>query len=349
MRPWAAQPRFSSCVDRSFLTGFTRHVLPPGFRGATLEGIRPNLEPMTRNTKKLHNFFASIHVAWCGSVASIIALVWYAYDSFKPSGLRLLVLICFAIAAGIFLGVAIYSIRVRQENKQFREACKTLHRINHDYRDTLSNTFSGVAHTPDLATAAKLSELKTLKSACQKIAKIYSGLTHCDCCVTVKLITNEGGSTYCETHARSEENSERDCSQPAKFEVKTGRNTAFDKALAYNAGKISHFFSADLQAEAKAGHYRNQRDNWSDFYRCAIIVPIRCVTVPKDGTPIASDDIGFLCVDTTSPRRLNDDYHLELLAGFADQMYNFMSLMRGKYVLPGGQAAPAVAAAPTTN
>jgi hypothetical protein len=304
---------------------------------------------MTRNARRLHDFFANIHVAWCGSAASIISLVCYAYETLKPTGWRLLALICFGIAAAAFAGVAIYSIRVRQENKQFREACKTLHRINHDYRDTLSATFSGAAHTPDLATAAKFSELRTLKSACQKIAKIYSGLTHCDCTVTVKLITNEAGNTFCETHARSEEISERDCSQPARFEVKTGLNTAFDKALVYNAGKISHFFSADLQAEAKAGHYRNQRDNWSDYYLCAIIVPIRCVTVPKNGTPIASDDIGFLCVDTTSPHRLNDDYHLELLAGFADQMYNFMSLMRGKYILPGGQANSALPATPTTS
>ena len=304
---------------------------------------------MTLVTKKAHDFFGNIYVVWVGAVCSIAGLVWYAYDRLKPSGPKLITLICCAILAALFLGLAIYSIRVRQENLQFKEACKNIHRINHDYRDTLSATFSAAVQGPDFATVGKLSELKTLKSACQKIAKIYSGLTHCSCTVTVKLITKEGGNSFCETHARSEENSERDCAQPAKYEVKTGLNAAFDTALAYKAGRISHFHSADLEADAKVGNYRNQRDNWSDFYASTIVVPIRCVTVPRDGTPIASDDIGFLCVDTSSTYRLNDDYHVQLLAGFADQMYNFMSLMRGKYMLPDRSLAPAPAVAVTAT
>lgn len=40
-------------------------------------------------------------------------------------------------------------------------------------------------------------------------------------------------------------------------------------------------------------------------------------------------------------RKLHDavpsTYHVHLLAAFADQMYNFMSLMRGKFVVPPGE------------
>ena len=81
--------------------------------------------------------------------------------------------------------------------------------------------------------------------------------------------------------------------------------------------------------------YRNQRDHWSDFYQNVIIVPIRSVDILKLGNKEkdASNDIGFLCVDTQSINRLNNTWHLELLAAFADQMYNFMSLMRGEYQL----------------
>jgi hypothetical protein len=79
-------------------------------------------------------------------------------------------------------------------------------------------------------------------------------------------------------------------------------------------------------------NYRNERQDWKNFYRSAIVVPIRFVNRPAVG-PVVSDDIGFLSVDTKSTHRLNDDYHLEYLAGLADQMYNFMSLMRGKYAV----------------
>jgi hypothetical protein len=38
--------------------------------------------------------------------------------------------------------------------------------------------------------------------------------------------------------------------------------------------------------------------------------------------------------------RLNNDYHVNLMAAFADQMFNFMSLMRGRYrPMPPNQKA----------
>jgi hypothetical protein len=43
--------------------------------------------------------------------------------------------------------------------------------------------------------------------------------------------------------------------------------------------------------------------------------------------------LGFLAVDTMSENRLNNTYQMQMLAAYAHQMYNFMSLMRGKYSL----------------
>jgi hypothetical protein len=156
--------------------------------------------------------------------------------------------------------------------------------------------------------------------------------------VTVKLITQVDGKTFCATHERSEENCPRDIAKPRQFELNTGANTAFDKALMYANGMISHFHSDDLTKEEA---YRNQRDHWSDFYQNTIVVPIRFVDLAKLGNKDASSDIGFLCVDTLSPNRLNNTWHVELLAAFADQMYNFMSLMRGEYQLTAIAVAPA--------
>jgi len=291
-------------------------------------------------TRRIHDFLANSWVAFVGSVASILSLAWFAYLEIKPSPWSIVGAVLLPVAFGVFLGVAIYSIRVRQENRAFRDCMKVLHRINHDYRDTLSATFRNTSQRPEEAGSRDYvahSERKTIKSVCEKIAKSFSAFTHSDCMVTVKFITRDGDKMLCETYERSEENCDRDSGPGRKFEINTGANTAFDEAIKYATGVVSHFHSADLAANKG---YRNQRDHWSDFYQSSIVVPIRCVNPDKIGSKDCSDDIGFLCVDTLSAYRLNDTWHIDLLAAFADQMYNFISLMRGRYALPTAGPAP---------
>jgi len=286
---------------------------------------------MTKGTKRIYDLLSNVWIAFLGSIASIAGLIWFAIEKVQITTVLWLVVLLSAFA--LLFAIAIYSIRVRLENIQFRNFVKTLHRINHDYRDMLSAAFK---HPPQaLGTDGyinflKQSESKTIKSVCQKISKVFSTFTRRECTVTVKLIVRDGGKVYCETYERSEENCLRDTGQPRLFEVDAGSNTAFDKALMYINGRISYFQSSDLTKEPD---YRNQRDHWSDFYKCVIVVPIRSIDQSRIGYKDCSDNIGFLCVDTLSPNRLNDGWHVELLAGFADQMYNFMSLMRGKYQL----------------
>ena len=61
-------------------------------------------------------------------------------------------------------------------------------------------------------------------------------------------------------------------------------------------GETSHFFSADLVKD-EANSCRNERPNWEQFYRTAIVVPIRFIDRHKVGQPEVSDHIGFLAVD----------------------------------------------------
>jgi len=287
---------------------------------------------VTRPTRWLHDFLGNAYVSFAAWLASVVALVWYAYDQLKPAPAAFS-LVLYAVVTAVVLAVGIYSIRVRQENIHFRQFTRILHRINHDYRDTLGAVFRNTSPeytASEFSHYLKDSERKTLKSACQKISKIYTFFTHSQCTVTVKLITMIDGKAYCETCERSEENCERDQTHLRRFELNTGANTGFDKALMFIPGTVSHFHSADLSTERD---YHNQRDHWPKVYASTIVVPIRFVNPDKLGTKEASDDIGFLCVDTLSTNRLNDHWHIELLAAFADQMYNFISLMRGKYSL----------------
>lgn len=109
-------------------------------------------------------------------------------------------------------------------------------------------------------------------------------------------------------------------------------NTAFDKALEikHNFGECSHFFSANLQKEKEYTNERGKK-SWLQMYKSAIVVPVRALRLSEDNQVLDRDEVGFLTIDTLYPYKLNGDYHVHLMASFADQMYNFISLMRGKY------------------
>jgi hypothetical protein len=287
------------------------------------------------STRRFHTFFNSSWVAFLGSVASVISLIWFAYLEINHAPQMTVWVVLLGASLAFFVGAGIYTVKVRQENREFCKFMGTLHQINHDYRDALSAAFkfnpaSSNATEEGYVKYLDKWEEKTIKGVCQKIAEFYTAFTHCKCTVTVKLIKQLDGKTFCSSYARSEENCKRDTWEPMDFEVGTGRNTAFDKALLYASATISHFHSWDL---AKETDYRNQRDNWGNIYKSAIVVPIRSVNRERLGTQQSSDDIGFLCVDTPATQRLNNTWHVELLAGFADQMYNFFCLMRGRYTL----------------
>jgi hypothetical protein len=147
--------------------------------------------------------------------------------------------------------------------------------------------------------------------------------------VTVKLAVVEGDQLYCFTWARSHTEIYREEAPGTKYSLLTRRNTGFDEALELRGGRPSFFFSPDLWADK---NYQNERDGWQRLYRSAIVVPIRRVF---DRQKPRIDLIGLLCVDTTSANRLNCTYCVEFLAAFADQMYNFLSILRGYYTLPG--------------
>ena len=285
---------------------------------------------MNRIVKTAHKLALNPWLVLAGTVSSIAAFLWMTYDFLVKTKPQYLSIISFSFSLAIFCIIHFYSVYVRRENSALRRIAYHIHRINHEYRNVLCEKFSG--DNPAMKQEELISvEKDTLQSVCSRIEKIFTLLIGRDCMVTVKLIYEDetSGRKYCKTYVRSEPNCVRDESHPFEYEIGTGANTAFDTALKIpQAGKPSHFYSADLTKEKD---YNNQRQHWENFYRSTIVVPIRALDLSQIGTQNSSDDIGFLCVDTLSKNRLNNGYHLQLMAAFADQMYNFISLMRGKY------------------
>lgn len=290
---------------------------------------------MTTTKGKIRDALETTWVVVFLTAMSFIADTAAVYAIVKPVGFGVrTALLAVGVATSLLLlaGVA-YSVRVRQQNSRLRSVPAALHRINHDYRDVLSQVFGGQVLPPDKERAHL--ELRTIESTCQKIAQIFTVLIQRECTVTVKLITKETGRSMCQKYARNVLSCQRDQMRPYEFEVGTTANTAFDEALKVHAGgRTAHFFSPDLLKDKKAGKYENQRPGWEQLYKSVIVVPIRYLDPELVGQTGASDHIGFLAVDTMSTNVLNGSHHVELLASFADQMYNFMSLMRGKYAVP---------------
>jgi hypothetical protein len=145
--------------------------------------------------------------------------------------------------------------------------------------------------------------------------------------VTVKLavVDEQEGEHFCFTWARSEARGYREELLASKYSLNTGANSGLDQALVMRNSQPSHFFSPDLWIDKT---YKNESDGWQRLYRSTIVVPIRHVIDRKTDEV---DLIGFLCVDTLAANRLNDTYCVEYLAAFADQMYNFMSIIRDNF------------------
>ena len=267
------------------------------------------------------------------SVSSIAGFFWYIQDQIKQNppilSVVYLTLSIILLLAGIF-----YSLKIRSENATLRKIAYTFNEINHIYKTALKDMFGENEPTYNPEDLLEEEE-KVLRSVCQRIENIFIQVIGRECLVTVKLLLNEkDGKYYAHTYVRSQEMCTRDNDGRKKYEVGTSANTAFDTALQKRShGYPPHYFSPDLLKEKE---YSNERQHYNRHYRSTIVVPIMGNNKGHEGTEREFDRIGFLCIDTPSTYRLNDGYHLQMISSLADQMYNFMSLMRGKYTLRVG-------------
>ncbi len=260
------------------------------------------------------------------ALASIISFAWLLYDKAKGESTSLSFILLIIFLLSLVAGY-LYSLLVRSENIALRSLSEIFCEINKLYRDKLRESFAKEAPNRNLVDLAA-GEKDVLQAVCQRIENIFHTVTHRNCMVTIKLVTDSNGKTLAETYVRSQQLSERDRNR-SRYSVGTGRNTAFDEAAKKRAdGLPQHFFSANLLTEKG---YSNERQHYERFYKSTLVVPISGSNRGKEGTNQEFDLIGFLCVDTLVVNHLNDGYHLYMLTALATQMYDFISLMRGNY------------------
>jgi hypothetical protein len=290
---------------------------------------------MNEATKHAHTVAQNPWVNLVATVATVASFAWLLYDKAQAPGAARswTPIILFTIGLGVFAGFNFFSFRVKKALQDSTRIPHHLHRINHLYRESLSRVCGSFNASPVDEDGLKQEQTMTLTQVCEHIAEIFERLTSKECHVAIKLLQKDADGLYCETYTRNGGKNERDDVPPKRFRVLTGENTGFDRALLVTAGtKPSHFWSPDLTPGVEKD-YQNQRQKFWEAYKSTIVVPIRYVIPSRKGQKDGTDDIGFLCVDTLSRHRLNDGSHVEMLASFADQMYNYISIMRRSYKL----------------
>jgi hypothetical protein len=294
---------------------------------------------MNKHAQRLLDATTSQWLLGCGTVASIAGLLltgWALAAEYGAAGFFTAAWAAVVAQPLAFTGLALLafglalSIRVHLNNLALRRMAELFCEINVIYRNKLQELFTVDDSTYSMEELVPHQEA-ALRAVCQRIQTIFFQAIRRPCMVTVKLIQSEqrGSELYVQTYVRSQELCPRDLPEPQRFKVSKGLNTAFDEAIrARTDGKPRHFFSADLRRIE--GRYRNERPSWLQHYKSALVVPIQSSADDADQT---LELLGFLCVDSKSVNRLDDHYQLYMLTALAAQMYNFLSLMRGRYTV----------------
>lgn len=239
----------------------------------------------------------------------------------------------FICAGLVCFGVLLISRDLQRVRKSFAK----VHDINHLYRNALAETsakllqLDGSSRAADVNTILSQIEISTIDRVVTIISEQFQLLINRPVVVTFWKIDDEGLSCIeQETSANGV-----DATRPfrAKKRYSIEHNSIFfdnrDKS-----GRCCHFYSPDIEvtADLESG-YQDERPNYPQFYKSVLVVPIRFCWKTDENSQREEDILGYLQVDTASRNRLNNAEHLYLLSAYADQLYNFLSLVRRNFIL----------------
>ncbi len=287
---------------------------------------------------KIDKITRSRFVGFLVVVSAIVTLSFVIRDELISEQRNVFLFLLLGVLIFALVYVIIQIFQTQHENKELCKVMVDLHGISHLYNEEITKTLSDILDNIVSDEDRALKAEKTLISVCQKISSCFSKLIGGKkCMVTIKLIVRDdrrdnrrdNTKRFARTYVRSSYVDDRDQhSQRKLYEVGAGKNTGLDGARAIMEGSPSHFFSPDLVKLKEKGEYKNQRADFSNYYKSTIVVPL---TSRLHNTTGVTDEIGFLSVDTMSTNRLNKKYHVYLMAAFADQMFSFISFMKGDY------------------
>jgi len=274
--------------------------------------------------RKIDSFATNPYIVITASISSIGGFAWLLYEKVQENST-----IPFAILAIIlcliFAIIAFFALMLHKENAKLKSIASTFTDINYLYKASLKSVLK--CEKEYTKEDLMFEEKSVLGAVCQRIEDIFTTVINRKCMVTVKLLIEEDEKKYAYTYTRSKDKCQRDQQGLIKkYLIGPSHNTGFSEAITKkSASEIRYYFSPDLTKEK---NYFNERQKYTDHYRSVLVVPIAAINQDSIDTDRELDLLGFLCVDTKSINRLNDNYHLFILSSLASQMYNYMTFMR---------------------
>jgi hypothetical protein len=243
-------------------------------------------------------------------VVNSVAIAWAVKDGDAPTVWTM------SISGFLSLAVVVSSaLLLFTRNRSQRDVFHLLHLFSHDLRDEHQKIQrSKEPFTSDL-------EKKILKECCVRISEIFSKLTRAKCHSAVFLVDPKSDiPRSVELWAHDKEGKEV---ARKRFEIE--KNTRFRLVKNHDKhNQTAAFFSPNLDREKG---YEEEDGQHRDFKSC-IVVPLRCAATTADGQTTTFTWIGFLVVKTKDTYRLNGDFHVEVAASCADQIYLFLDSAR---------------------
>jgi hypothetical protein len=293
---------------------------------------------MTRFTAHSYSFFQHPWFLCAASISAVVQIIIWVFEA--AGKLPKIDWVHTVITHGVFVmgGLVLFGILLISGNFQrVKRSLAKIHDLNHLYRNTLAETsaklliLDGATRDEDVKGLLARTEFETIDRVTSIIAAQFQLLFNRPVVVTFwKYDDDQKACVEQETSANGTD-STRPFRQKERY-LKRHNSVFCDNRD--KKGKCCHFYSPDVsETSGQEFGYQDERPNYLEFYKSVLCVPIRFCFQTRENEPTIEDLVGYLQVDTASRYRLNNAEHLYLLSAYADQLYNFLSLVRRNFIL----------------
>jgi hypothetical protein len=265
-------------------------------------------------------------LAFWGLVAAIAfglpgLFEWLGISPKAASGAIIYLVPFLGVVIGFFVYTQISRLikelrRIEQESLRIKSSFQRLHQISHKLRDALHDTIDKKAKPGFDKKHEQQNRNTVLNAVCNDISELFNEVTEDRSLACIRLMSAKHTTPptaflegFCNNHIAAGKGMIRT--------IDVSKHTRYEKVhTVQRSTNTLHYFCADVEEEIRKKNYYDP-DYQQEPYGSTIVVPIRCVNEP-------TSFLGFLKIQTDQPKRLNDGWHVELLAALADEIFLFL-------------------------
>lgn len=247
----------------------------------------------------------------------------------------------------MFIIISILFVRMKKYRqialKRMSVTSDKFHRLTHESRNVFFDIMH--SHKKNVLTENELISVHKnyIENILDDLCEVMNSFTEKKICACVKLfsytedeeIIDENESkliTFC--RSRNSDTDRENYERNNSGEIFLKDNTDFRYIVDVNKSK-DYFYKGDLikydnELKRNNDRYRNSNENWINYYKGTIVVPIR-IEFKRLYHQRREDSyhlIGFLCVDSMDTDAFKDEqenYNVNVLKAYADMIYILLS------------------------